>query len=281
MGGMNAESITVLGGTGKTGRRLAHQLEASDYRVKAASRRGPTRFDWADEASWGEALSDASAVYIVPDESPGGTDRLASFALRAVGSGVRRLVLLSAREWADTGYAEGLAREEVVRGSGAEWTILRPVWFAQNFSEEPFLADGVKEGELVFGTGEGAHPFIDAEDIAAVAAAALTQDHHHGKEYELTGPRAITIAEAVEIIAIELGRPIRAYAATAEEYRAFLTERYYSPEGAEGSVAMSDFIRSGNDARVSDGVQRALGREPRDFTEYVRAAAASGAWAAQ
>ncbi|MEU6645893.1 NAD(P)H-binding protein [Saccharomonospora sp. NPDC046836] len=267
---MNAESITALGGTGKTGRRVARLLLADGYVVKAASRRGSTRFDWADEGSWADAVTGASAVYIVPDESPSGTDRLATFTRRAVDSGVRRLVLLSAREWVDTGYADGLAREEVVRSSGTAWTILRPVWFAQNFSEEPFLADGVTEGELVFGTGDGRHPFIDAEDIAAVAAAALTQDRHHGHEYELTGPKAITITEAVEIIAAELGRSILTHAATAAEYWAFLTGRYYSEEGADGSVAMSEFIRNGNDARLSDGVQRALGREPRDFTAYTR-----------
>lgn len=276
---MSTQAITVLGGTGKTGRRLTHQLRADGYWVRAASRRGPTRFDWTDAGSWDEVLSRTSAVYIVPDESPRGTERLETFARRAVQSGVRRLVLLSAREWADIGFAEGLAREEIVRSSGTEWTILRPVWFAQNFSEEPFLADGIREGAFVYGTGDGAHPFIDAVDIASVAAAALTQESHRSQTYELSGPRAISIAEAVEIIEREVGRPIRAHAATAEEYRAFLVERYFSPEAADGSVAMSEFIRSGEDVRLSDGVQRALGREPRDFVEYVRDAVASGAWA--
>lgn len=244
-----------------------------------AARRSPTRFDWRDEGTWSDAVSEVSGVYIVPNEAPGGVEQLAAFAGRAVDAGARRLVLLSAREWADTGYQEGLAREEIVETAGAGWTILRPVWFAQNFSEEPFLAQGITEGELVFGTGDGRHPFIDAEDIAAVAAAALTEDGHDGQHYELTGPRAITTAEAVETIAAALARPVRAHAASADEYLAYLAERYYSIEGAQGSVAMSELIRSGQDARLSDGVQQALGRPPRDFADYARAAVAAGAWA--
>lgn len=275
---MSKETITVLGGTGKTGRRLSRLLLTEGHEVKVASRQAPTRFDWQDEGTWADAVSKISGVYIVPNEAPGGVEQLAAFTGRAVDAGVQRLVLLSAREWADTGYQEGLAREEIVETAGAGWTILRPVWFAQNFSEEPFLAQGIAEGELVFGTGEGRHPFIDAEDIAAVAAAALTKNGHDGQCYELTGPRAITTVEAVETIAAALGRPIRAHAASADEYLSYLAERYYSIEGAQGSVAMSEFIRSGQDERLSDGVEQALRRPPRDFADYARAAVAAGAW---
>lgn len=276
---MSKETITVLGGTGKTGGRLSRLLLAEGHEVKVAARRAPTRFDWQDEGAWADATEGVFAIYIVPNEAPGGVEQLAAFTGRAVDAGVQRLVLLSAREWAASGYQDGLEREEIVKTAGAGWTILRPVWFAQNFSEELFLAQGITEGELVFGTGEGRHPFIDAEDIAAVAAAALTEDRHHGQHYELTGPRAITITEAVETIAAALARPIRAHAASADEYLAYLAERYYSIEEAQGSVAMSELIRSGQDERLSDGVQRALGQPPRDFADYVQTAVAAGAWA--
>lgn len=278
---MSKQTITVLGGTGKTGRRVATQLHDEGHHVRVASRRSPTQFDWTDGATWAGAITGADAVYIVPHEAPDGNEQLETFTRLAVTSGVRQLVFLSAREWVDTGLDEGLVREEIVRASGTGWTILRPVWFAQNFSEEAFLAHGINDGELTFGTGEGRHPFIDTEDIAAVAAAALTDDGHHGQHYELTGPRAITMTEAVETIAAALGRPIGTRSLDTEEYREHLVNRYLSAEAAEGSSALCELIRRGEDARLSDGVQRALGRQPREFAAYVRTTAAAGLWTAR
>lgn len=196
----------------------------------------------------------------------------------AVDAGVRRLVLLSARQWGELGWREGLAREEAVRDSGTGWTILRPVWFAQNFHEAPFLAEGIAAGEVVHGTGAGRHPFIDVEDIASVAVAALTDEAHHGRHYELTGPEALSIPEAVDLIAAAIGRPISTRALEPGPYREHLLARGHDGEAGDLASGLFDLIRSGRDARLSRGVQEALGREPRDFATYVRRAASAGAW---
>ncbi|MEY9213262.1 NAD(P)H-binding protein [Thermobifida halotolerans] len=272
----NDSHITVIGGTGKVGRRVAARLRERGHEVRAASRAGTTRFDWTDPDTWARALDGTAAVYITPYDA-GDAEMFRAFTETAVASGARRLVLLSARQWRDLGVEPALVREEIVRDSGTAWTVLRPVWFAQNFGEEPFLADGVAAGEVVHGVGEGRHAFVDAEDIADVATAALVEDGHDGQVYELSGPRALSLEEAVAQIGAATGREVRAVAVSSEEYRRFL-ERYLPAEVAAELVQLFDFIRSGADARLSDGVQRALGREPRAFAEYAKTAAASGVW---
>ncbi|MBV8194270.1 MAG: NmrA family NAD(P)-binding protein [Candidatus Dormibacteraeota bacterium] len=153
--------------------------------------------------------------------------------------------------------------EEAVKTSGVAWTILRPAWFVQNFTAG-FFAEGVRErGELIAPTGDGRVPFIDAHDIAAVAAAALTEGGHAGREYALSSDLAHTFAEAAALLTDALGRPVRhvdvpsrawvwagvsAFGVPAD-YAAFLAERF-------------DAIRVGEDAYISDGVEQALGHAP-------------------
>lgn len=187
----NAPSLPVLilGGTGKTGRRLAERLEASNIPVRIGSRSGNPAFDWSDRTGWAAALEGIGAVYIsyYPDLAvPGAAEAVDEFARLASSRGVRRLVLLSGR-----GEPEAQRAEELVMASGADWTILRCAWFAQNFSES-FLAEPVLAGEVALPVGDVKEPFIDADDIADVAAAVLSEDGHAGEVYELTGPRLIS-----------------------------------------------------------------------------------------
>lgn len=273
------QTISVLGATGKTGKHVAAQLRGAGHHLREASRHGTLRFEWEDEASWEAVVADADGIYLLPHEAPGGNERLAAFTDLAAKAGVRRLVLLSAREWADLRIAEALAREDIVRESGLGWTILRPVWFAQNFSEEPFFADGIAAGELFHGTGEGRHPFVDTRDIAAVAAAALTDDRHAGQHFTLSGARALSVGEAVEAIATATGRSIRSRSLDSSSYRDHLIEHHYPPGTAEGVVGLSDHIRSGEDAYLSEGVQQALGREPLDFADFITEAVSNSRWA--
>lgn len=275
--------MLVTGGTGKTGRRTVARLRELGVRTRAASRSGDTPFDWADRTTWQAALDEVDAVCIVPlDTSPSPTP---AFVEQAVASGVRRLVLLSARGVDVPGYfgssyegggphTEG---EAAVRSSGAAWTILRPGWFAQNFSEGVFL-DGVRAGELALPTGGGSAAFVDADDIAAVAAAALTEDGHDGEVYELSGPRALGIAGVLDEIAKVTGT--RAAYVPVEEsvFRAGLVaEGLPEEEAALWTDAMKP-IRTSQEAPVTDGVRRALGRPPRDIADFVRDASAAGAW---
>jgi uncharacterized protein YbjT (DUF2867 family) len=215
------------------------------------------------------------AVYVsyYPDLAiPGAVETVGSFAELAVKSGVPRLVLLAGR-----GEAEAEQAEQAVRDSGAELTIVRSTWFAQNFSED-YMLEGVLSGEVALPAGEVPEPFVDADDIADVAVAALTEDGHIGRLYELTGPRLLTFAEAVDEVAKAAGREIRYVPISIEDYAAAAAEQGVPAEVIELLTYLFGEVLDGRNAHLTDGVQRALGREPRDFREYARDAAATGVW---
>src|SRR5262245_58280590 len=196
----------VLGATGKTGRRVHQRLTALDRPTRIGSRRGQPPFAWDDASTWPSVLDGVGAVYLVysPDLAvPGAADAVGAFADLAVARDVTRIVLLSGR-----GEPEAEAAEDAARSSGADLTVVRATWFAQNFSEN-YWVDYVQAGVVALPAGEVPEPFVDADDIADVAVAALTEDGHSGQLYDLTGPRLLTFAEAVAEIAAATGRPIR------------------------------------------------------------------------
>jgi uncharacterized protein YbjT (DUF2867 family) len=265
----------VLGGTGKTGRRVAERLTARGVPIRIGSRSGEPPFDWDDRSAWAPALEGVGSAYIsyYPDLSvPGAVDVVGSFAELAVESGVPRLVLLAGR-----GEEEGVVTEQAVRDSGAELTILRSTWFAQNFSED-YWRDEVLSGEVALPAGETPEPFVDADDIADVAVAALTEDGHVGQTYELTGPRLLTFAEAVDEIARATGREIRYVPVSIDDFAASAAEQGVPGEFIDLLRYLFAEVLDGRNAHLADGVQRALGREPRDFRDYARHAAATGVW---
>lgn len=267
--------IVVFGASGKTGRRIVERLHARDVPVRLGSRSARPPFDWEDPNTWQPALEAASAAYVsyFPDlAAPGAPEAIGALASVAVDAGVERLVLLSGR-----GEEEAQRSEQALQRSGAAWTVIRSGWFNQNFSEghfrEPLLA-----GELALPAGDVGEPFIDTDDIADVAVAALTQDGHLGQVYEVTGPRLLTFAQAVEQIALASGRELRYERIGIADLTASLLQ-----EGVpEDQVSLLGYlfgeVLDGRNAHVADGVERALGRPPRDFADYARAAAASGAW---
>lgn len=266
----------VLGGTGKTGRRVADRLAARGVPIRIGSRSAAPPFDWDDRSTWTPALEGVASAYVAyaPDLAfPGAADTVAAFTRLAVAGGVRRLVLLSGRG------EEGAERSEAaVRGSGVAWTIVRCSWFAQNFSED-YLLEPVRGGEIALPAGDVAEPFVDVEDIADVAGAALTGAGHDGQVYELTGPRSLTFAQVAEELSAAAGHPVRYRPVTAEQYASILAEQGVPVDLAAGLTGLFAEVLDGRNAHVTDGVERALGRPPRDFTDYARAAAASGVWA--
>ncbi|SFJ49852.1 Uncharacterized conserved protein YbjT, contains NAD(P)-binding and DUF2867 domains [Streptosporangium canum] len=265
----------VLGGTGKTGRRVVERLAARGLPVRAGSRSGTPPFDWEDQATWAAALRDVESVYVTyyPDlAAPGAAASIGSFAALAADGGVRRLVLLSGR-----GEEEARACERTVQESGAEWTILRASWFNQNFSEH-YLLEPVLSGVVALPAGNVAEPFIDVEDIADVAVAALTEDGHAGRTYELTGPRLLTFADAAGEIAKAADREVRYVPVSAEEYADALVEHGVPADEATMLTELFTKVLDGRNAHLTDGVRLALGREPRDFADYARDAAATGVW---
>ena len=264
----------VLGGTGKSGRRVAERLAARGLPTRIGSRSGEPPFDWDEPATWAAALDGVRSAYVAysPDlAAPGAAETVAAFADTAVASGARRLVLLSGR-----GEPEAERAENAVRDSGADLTILRSSWFSQNFSEGAFH-ELVLSGEVALPAAEVPEPFVDADDIADVAVAALTDDRHVGELYELTGPRLLAFADAVQAIAHATGRELRYVQVPLTAF----AER--AAQDAPGGVVelltyLFGEVLDGRNAHLTDGVRRVLGREPRDFREYARDAAATGIW---
>jgi len=274
---MKPATTLVLGGTGKTGRRVAERLERGGHAIRVGSRSNAPAFDWEDRATWAGALDGAEAVYIsyYPDLAvPGAPEAVGEFTEQAVAAGVRRLVLVSGR-----GEPEAQRSERVLAqaADGAEWTVVRASWFNQNFNEG-YLLDPVLSGEVALPAGDVPEPFADADDIADVAVLALTADGHSGEVYEVTGPRLLTFAEAVDEIARATRRDLRYTRIGVDDLAAGLAEAQV-PDDYIGLLRyIFGEVLDGRNANVTDGVQRALGREPRDFADFVRDAAATGVW---
>ena len=274
-GGMT--TTLVLGGNGKTGSRVAARLHELGRPVRIGSRTGEPRFDWADDTTWAPALHGVGSAYIsyYPDVSfPGAADRVGAFAKMAVASGGRRLVLLSGR-----GEPDAEPSEQAVRDSGAEWTILRSSWFAQNFSEH-FLLEPVLEGVIALPAADIAEPFIDVTDVADVAVAALTRDGHAGKVYELTGPRLLTFADVAAELSRAAGRVVRYVQVTSAEYADAAARAGVPADEIEPLTDLFTRVLDGHNADLSDDVERVLGRRPRDFADYADDTAATGIWSA-
>lgn len=268
-------NLTLLtGGTGKTGHRIAELLTTQGHPVRIGSRSGHPAFDWHDEATWHPALEGCDSAYLAyaPDLAfPGAAELVGRFAMTAVATGASRLVLLSGRG------EEGAQRaEQMVMDSGAQWSIVRCAFFAQNFSEGPW-ADAIRAGQLDL-PGDAAEPIVDADDIAEVVAATLTGPGHVGQLYELTGPRLLTFAEAVQEISETIDRPIAFQTVTPPEFAAGLHSQGMALQDAQDLAQLFSEILDGHNAYLSDGIQRALGREPRDFRDYARRTHRTGIW---
>ncbi|MBL1117748.1 NAD(P)H-binding protein [Streptomyces sp. 110] len=276
---MSNDTTLVLGATGKTGRRVVARLRLGGTPVRAVSRSSPTRFDWSDPGGWDAALRGIATAYVVAPPVPGPVHE---FVARAEAAGVRRLVLLSghgADTWGDSTFGLDMrSAEDAVRGSALEWTVLRPSNFAQNFDEDVFHAPLVA-GELALPADAVPEPFIDVEDVADAAAAVLTEPGRHaGRVYELTGPRALTFGEAVELISRASGRPLTYRQVSPAEYAATLVEEGLSEEDAHHVAEMFVLMERGLLAGTTDDLATVLGRAPRTFEDYVVRAAAAGAW---
>ncbi|AZN96729.1 NmrA family transcriptional regulator [Mesorhizobium sp. M9A.F.Ca.ET.002.03.1.2] len=265
----------ILGGTGKTGRRLADRLTAQDLPVRIGSRSGTPPFDWENNATWAPALHGVGAVYIsyYPDLAvPGAAEAVGAFANLAVERGVRRLVLLSGR-----GETEAQRAEEMLKASGADWTILRCAWFAQNFNES-FLLDPLLAGEVALPVGTVGEPFVDADDIADAAVTVLTRQGHVGQLYELTGPRLLSFAEAVAEIGKAAGRDIRFIRISHAEFTAAVAGYELPAQFAWLLNELFTEVLDGRNESLTDGVERVLGRAPKDFSTYATETAATSIW---
>ncbi|SNT27249.1 NAD(P)H-binding protein [Tropicimonas sediminicola] len=271
---MHVKPILVIGATGKTGARVIARLEAKGLPVRHGSRSSGTPFDWDAPETWGAALEGVRSAYVTyfPDLAfPGAVEKLEALCAAAKAAGVEHLVLLSGR-----GEHHARLGEEVVRNSGVDFTIVRSAWFAQNFSEG-YLREPILSGVLPMPGGDVAEPIIDIDDIADVVVAALTEEGHRGELYEVTGPRLLTFADMAGELSAATGLPIRHVPITFEDFHAGIAATG-GDFVADVFTAIARETLDGRNASLSDGVERALGRPPRDFADFAKAAAQAGAW---
>jgi len=272
---MHTQPILVIGASGKTGQRIAQSLAAQGYSVRPGARNATIPFDWNDETTWASALDGVSMVYVsyFPDLAfPGAAEKIEALSALALEKGIRRLVLLSGR-----GETHARRCEDIVAASGVDYTLLRCAWFAQNFSEG-YLRDPLLDGAIALPAGDVREPIVDVDDIADVAVAALTEmERHSGELYEITGPRLLHFSEAAATLAAASGHKVHYVPITLAEFHSAMTEI--------GGTFIADVFThvcqealDGRNAWLGDGIQRALGRPPRDFAQFARDAARAGAW---
>jgi len=267
--------ILVLGATGKTGRRVAARLRDRGVAVREGSRSATPAFDWDDPTGWDAVLRDARAVYVAfaPDLAvPGAAETVGAFAGRAAAAGVERIVLLSGR-----GEPDAQRAERAVAAAGVPWTVVRCAWFAQNF-DESFLLEPVLAGEVALPVGDVREPFVDVEDIADVAVAALREDGHAGEVYELTGPEALTFTEALDVVGAASGRTVAHVTIPLDAFADGLAAAGVPDDAVALLRYLFGEVLDGRNAATTDGVRRALGRDARPFGDYARASAATGVW---
>lgn len=263
----------IIGAGGKTGARVAQRL-APQHALRAVSRRTPLPFDWLDRRTWAPALHGAARAYVTfqPDLAIDGADAdIAELARLGREAGLDQMVLLSGR-----GEPGAQRAEQALIESGLGWNVVRASWFAQNFSEGVFV-DGIRAELLALPAGPVPEPFIDADDIADVATTTLTNPALRNHIFEVTGPRALSFAEAVDIIATAAGRPVTYQQISPKDFAESLTP-YLPPEMIALLLSLFTEVLDGRNIATADGVQQALGRAPRDFADYAASVAATGVW---
>ncbi|TWV31230.1 ergot alkaloid biosynthesis protein [Streptomyces misionensis] len=267
-----AGTILVIGATGTTGSRTVVRLTAAGHRVRAAGRRAtavagaePVVFDWYDPATHAAALDGADRAYLIPpvgDPDPAAV--MLPFLRRARAAGVCRAVLLSSSAVPEGGPAVGKVHQ-VLPELFEQWAVLRPSWFMQNFTgTHPHAVSIREEGVIRTATGSGRVGFVDAEDIAAVAVRALTDERAPGTDLVLTGPEALGHDDIAAIVTEVTGRPVVHHRLSFEQMRDRLAE-HLPMEFAALLAGLDRAIAEGAEDRVTDTVERVTGRPPGSF----------------
>ena len=273
---MKTENILVIGGTGKTGRRIVSLLEELGHNVRIGSRSANPSFDWHQPDNWAQTLQGIDKVYITyqPDLAvPGALKAIEQLVIEAKKASVKKLVLLSGK-----GEREAELCEQVVIHSGLDYTIVRASWFNQNFSEN-FILEPILDGFVALPQAEVKIPFVDADDIAEVAVKALLDDAHNGNIYQLTGSETLTFKEAIAMISKTINRPITFVPITVQEYGDGMRKANL-PEDFVWLIEylFTEVLGNPKNAEITNDIEKVLGRKPIRFEEYVANAAATNVW---
>jgi len=273
---MQKSPILIIGKNGKTGARVNQRLQALGYATRPVSRSSTPAFDWDNPATWESVVKGVDSAYITyqPDLAvPKAEKTIQKFVQLAIEHGVNHIVLLSGRG------EEGAQRaEDILKHSDISWNIVRCSWFFQNFSES-FMLDGILDGNLVLPASDTVEPFVDADDIADVVVATLTEPGHTNKLYELTGPQALSFAQCIQTISRALGRPVNYCPVPVDTYIDALREQGV-PEDMQWLLReLFTEVLDGRNSHTMNGIEEALGRPPVDFETYISKTIASGIWA--
>src|SRR5580693_6562103 len=270
--------VLVLGGTGKTGSRVADTLSERGVSVRTAARGGADiRFDWNNPATFEGALQGVTGVYLVsPVMRVDFAGVVSDFLDQAEQAGVRNVTYLSAygMEYAPAEVALRAVELDLESRGSFTHSIVRPAWFMQNFSET-FLKP--VDDEIVVPGGTGAEAFVDAEDIASVAAATLTEpERHAGRAYAPTGPESLTLDQAAQIISAAAGRTIAYRDTDRADWVGAMVRSGVPAEYGEVLRALTETIAGGRGARPNGDVLAATGAAPVSFADF--AAKTTPAW---
>lgn len=268
--------VAIVGGAGKTGRRVAERLADHGHQVRLRSRSTTPSFSWSDPSTADAALAGADAAYVAyaPDLAfPDAAEQISAVVAAAERAGLGRLVLLSGR-----GEPEAEPAEDAVRAFDGEWTVLRCSWFMQNFSEH-FLTQPVLDGAIALPAGDTREPFVDLDDVAEVAVAVLTEPGHHGATYDLTGPELLDLHGIADHLTQAIGRRIVYVPVTPTEYAAGAVATGVPEEDVAPLTDLFERVLDGHNATLSPDLGRLLGRAPGRFLDYARRTAPTGVWA--
>lgn len=269
-------NILVIGGTGKTGRRVVEQLQNKGIEPRIGSRNASPSFDWDNKSTWINALDGIDKMYVTyyPDLAvPGAKEAIQSLTYLAKELGVKKMVLLSGK-----GETEAEACEKIVMQSGMNYTIVRASWFNQNWSESFFL-EPILSGEVALPMSDVLIPFVDANDIAEVAATVLLNDAYNGEIIEVTGPELITFKDIINIISDTSGRTLNHYDITLEQYVEGMKQMQI-PDDVVWLIEylFSHVLTNPNNQRVVHDIEHVLGRKAKPFLEYAKETAKTGIW---
>ncbi len=269
-------NILVIGGTGKTGRRVVEQLQNKGISPRIGSRHNSPGFDWDNKDTWVAALEGIERMYVTyyPDLAvPGAKEAIQSLTYLAKELGVKKMVLLSGK-----GETEAEACEKIVMDSGINYTIVRASWFNQNWSESFFL-EPILSGEVALPMSDVPIPYVDADDIAEVAATVLLDDTFNGEIIEVTGPELITFKDIINTIAKVSRRDLNFYDITLVQYIEGMKQMQI-PDDVVWLIEylFSHVLTNPNNQLVVKDVDRVLGRPAKTFLEYAEATSKTGVW---
>ncbi|KAF2020120.1 NAD(P)-binding protein [Aaosphaeria arxii CBS 175.79] len=281
-------TILITGSTGKTSKRLAEILQASNTPFLIATRRDASeipfpsvQFDWHEAKSFENPFNtatDISAVYLVAPETPEPAPFVNPFIDLAIAKGVKKYVLLSGTPQVKGGQFSGRIWSHLEQAN-VEFAVLRPTWFMENFSELQHQPS-IKNDSTIYTAAEyGKVPFVSVDDIAEAASSFLLGKIPYGnKDYVILGPEALDHGETAEILSSVLGRQIVYVPKSVDEMVAQYTGIGLKPMFANAMPYLETLVRDGSEAKLKNDLESLIGKKGIDFRTWAEREAKGGYW---